>query len=1541
MFTFIGMGGKSTGCHSRRSILGAATAAAMTLLGQHSAFGGTNGTYTDLTPGGTWSNTADWSGGIVANGQDGVANFNALTLTANNLVHLDTSRTIGQLNFGDVGNSFNWTLDNNGNFSNVLTLSTSTGVAPVISVSNQTATISAGLTGTQGFTKTGSGILLLTGSNNYTGVTTVANGTLALGSSSTSSSAPTPGAALDLDPQLSTITTSSGVVTDISDLSGNGNDATNNGTPGSVTLTTINGHKALSFSGSAGLTSNFTNGNEPGTVFAVISATNTTGPSAIVAGNDGNGGGGLELRLYQSKLQALNEGLAGYNSSTSTVSASTLSIVAYAYNSSNGTYYLNGTAIGTSGAPTLTTSNPFTIGYKESNNSTPNEFFTGSIGTILVYNSVLTSSQIATTEAFLAQEYASSATTLGTTEVNLTSSSSNLSVASGTQFVSSLAGVAGSNVYVGGGILTVGSDNTSTVFSGNISDSGPGSVGTGGQFVKVGTGTLTLAGSVTNTGGTQVNAGTLLVSGSYATAGPTLVTGGTLSITGSDSDTGSHTISGGTLAISGTNSTTGLFSIGSNGTLLLSGPSTATGAITFSSGGLLTLVANSSNITGSGTSATSSAIGSPSAVNYADAATTNVQLLSDSSVTFANACPTSGTGSGAVLNYVVNNLTTATNQTLTLGGTTGGTAGFGTYQTTISVSGGNGYTLAIPAITNANNSYLNLNASTANLSIPGGVTNVGTLTVSGASNTSLGTVTGAGPVVKTGTGTLLLSSSNTYTGATTISAGKLALGSGASLTATSAISIASGATFDISANPSFTLPASTTLLSGSGTINGSYTHSVGILMPGTATSVGTLTINGALTLAGGTVDLSISGSNNSTGGLANDLIAVNGALDLVGSNTLTLGAVSPTLASGTTWTVLTYTGSAPIGTGSLNVSSAAFSVITVPGAIELKYNSGAVGADVWTGSVNSNWDTSTTNFVAAGTTTPISFTNGDNVTFNDSSSVTTVNLTTNLSPSAITVNSNTSNYTFSGSGSITGTAFLYKMGTSTLTISTSNTYSGTTNISGGTVLLTNTAGAGLGTGPLYIGPGATLIIGDGGTDGAINPSSATSPITDNGLLAYNSSTSNFSPPSALSGTGSLYINCASIGIGNQNNYSGGTTIAGGLVYPYEAVSFGTGPVIVNGGEIVSDYGKNFANNFNLSGTAFEAGGASVSQISGTTLLSGNTTITVDNGAAMIFSGAITSTNGSNLILNTAGNATTTIEANVSLGSGQIQSSGTLQFAPAAASTITISSTITGAGNIVHTGAGTTVLAASNSYTGTTTVNTGTLVAGVANALPAGNSVTVATGATLVANTEYTVDTLGSLNINGNVIVHGGNLATLTADAQTAFANGWNGTTGIYSSAAASDASQLHALGVIQNDNGAGTGTALYPTFEGQPVSDSDVLIKYTYYGDTNLDGKVDGTDYSRIDNAYAYNQSHSSSPLTGWFNGDFNYDGVINGSDYTLIDNAFNQQGAQISAAISAQIAGSGATSAVPEPASAGIIVAAAALLGRRRKGCCKAVTPR
>ena len=61
-------------------------------------------------------------------------------------------------------------------------------------------------------------------------------------------------------------------------------------------------------------------------------------------------------------------------------------------------------------------------------------------------------------------------------------------------------------------------------------------------------------------------------------------------------------------------------------------------------------------------------------------------------------------------------------------------------------------------------------------------------------------------------------------------------------------------------------------------------------------------------------------------------------------------------------------------------------------------------------------------------------------------------------------------------------------------------------------------------------------------------------------------------------------------------------------------------------------------------------------------------------------------------------------------------------------------------------------------------------------------------------------------------------------------------------------------------------------------------MKFTYVGDTNLDGKVDGTDYSRIDNGYLMN-------LTGWANGDFNFSGNVDGSDYLLIDNADVMQG--------------------------------------------------
>ena len=70
--------------------------------------------------------------------------------------------------------------------------------------------------------------------------------------------------------------------------------------------------------------------------------------------------------------------------------------------------------------------------------------------------------------------------------------------------------------------------------------------------------------------------------------------------------------------------------------------------------------------------------------------------------------------------------------------------------------------------------------------------------------------------------------------------------------------------------------------------------------------------------------------------------------------------------------------------------------------------------------------------------------------------------------------------------------------------------------------------------------------------------------------------------------------------------------------------------------------------------------------------------------------------------------------------------------------------------------------------------------------------------------------------------------------------------------------------------------------------DTDLLVKYTYYGDANFNGKVDGNDYSRID--ATFNNEHTAGNIGGWFNGDFNLDGKVDGNDYGLIDSAFNSQ---------------------------------------------------
>jgi hypothetical protein len=160
---------------------------------------------------------------------------------------------------------------------------------------------------------------------------------------------------------------------------------------------------------------------------------------------------------------------------------------------------------------------------------------------------------------------------------------------------------------------------------------------------------------------------------------------------------------------------------------------------------------------------------------------------------------------------------------------------------------------------------------------------------------------------------------------------------------------------------------------------------------------------------------------------------------------------------------------------------------------------------------------------------------------------------------------------------------------------------------------------------------------------------------------------------------------------------------------------------------------------------------------------------------------------------------------------------------------------------------------------------------------------------------------------------------------------WAGT-GLTSAAARSSTTHLTALGSIQNNQG---GAAIFTSsnkFDGLTVGAGDVLVKYTFYGDANLDGKIDGSDYSLIDAGYLADKATAGS-ATGWYHGDFNYDGTVDGSDYTLIDNAFNNQAVGVSnAAEVASETAQVAPAAVPEPASAGLLCAAAGFLACRRR---------
>ena len=143
-----------------------------------------------------------------------------------------------------------------------------------------------------------------------------------------------------------------------------------------------------------------------------------------------------------------------------------------------------------------------------------------------------------------------------------------------------------------------------------------------------------------------------------------------------------------------------------------------------------------------------------------------------------------------------------------------------------------------------------------------------------------GVISGTGGVNKTGTGTLTLNATNTYTGNTVVSNGTIVLGV-SGVIATNVI-IASGGT-----------------LAGNGSVNGAVTNN-GTLVPGTSgsTNVSTLTFNNSLALNAGSTNLFKLNESTSP---SNDLVFVTGAL--VAGGTLVVNNVGVTPVLGDSFTL--------------------------------------------------------------------------------------------------------------------------------------------------------------------------------------------------------------------------------------------------------------------------------------------------------------------------------------------------------------------------------------------------------------------------------------------------------------------------------------------------------------------------------------------------------------------------------------------------------------------------------------------------------------
>jgi hypothetical protein len=294
-------------------------------------------------------------------------------------------------------------------------------------------------------------------------------------------------------------------------------------------------------------------------------------------------------------------------------------------------------------------------------------------------------------------------------------------------------------------------------------------------------------------------------------------------------------------------------------------------------------------------------------------------------------------------------------------------------------------------------------------------------------------------------------------------------------------------------------------------------------------------------------------------------------------------------------------------------------------------------------------------------------------------------------------------------------------------------------------------------------------------------------------------------------------------------------------------------------------------------------------------------------------GGSTYSNGSNVVFNDTNNGNYSVTLNTTVSPGSVtvnNSSGNY--------------TISGTGKIIDAGAF--VKSGSDTLTLGTALSVGSMsITGGTLQLAAGVSAGTGPAATSAINlTSLTISGNGTLDIYNNhvIITYSSSdpISTIYGYLKTGFNNGsWNGP-GIISSLARTP-SNGHGYGVGWAD---GTDKIVAGLSSGQ------IEVAYTLLGDANLDGVVNGSDFSIL--AANFGQG-----VTNWDQGNFLFTPAVNGTDFAALAANFGQGdgGAAVVsqadiAALDAFAAANGLLADVPEPATAAIVLVTGLGLFRR-----------